>query len=211
MGALQPHPNVRYLSIKRYGSIHFPNWLTKYPSHLPNLVSVTLHGFIHCEHLPQLGQLLFLDTLKLSGMNAIMCMGDNTFYGNGGDGVFPRLKKLEINDMPNLEEWQETGGGEVAFFPKLTDLILKNCPKLERIPSIPSIRDFYAAKTHLLPLEKRFLENMKSMERLTICDCDQLSSLTDILPCDLNSLRDVTIRGCYRFINRWRGSSTHLS
>eukprot|EP00261_Vitis_vinifera_P032016 XP_019073259.1 PREDICTED: putative disease resistance RPP13-like protein 1 isoform X4 [Vitis vinifera] len=119
LNKLQPHPNLKQLSIKHYPGEGFPNWLGD-PSVL-NLVSLELRGCGNCSTLPPLGQLTQLKYLQISGMNGVECVGDE-FYGNAS---FQFLETLSFEDMQNWEKWLCCGE-----FPRLQKLFIRRCPKL---------------------------------------------------------------------------------
>ncbi|WKA01830.1 hypothetical protein VitviT2T_020087 [Vitis vinifera] len=119
LNKLQPHPNLKQLSITNYPGEGFPNWLGD-PSVL-NLVSLELRGCGNCSTLPPLGQLTQLKYLQISRMNGVECVGDE-FYGNAS---FQFLETLSFEDMQNWEKWLCCGE-----FPHLQKLFIRRCPKL---------------------------------------------------------------------------------
>ncbi|KAJ9685225.1 hypothetical protein PVL29_017306 [Vitis rotundifolia] len=120
LNKLQPHPNLKQLSITNYPGEGFPNWLGD-PSVL-NLVSLELRGCGNCSTLPPLGQLTQLKYLQISRMNGVECVGDE-FYGNASSFQF--LETLSFEDMQNWEKWLCCGE-----FPHLQKLFIRKCPKL---------------------------------------------------------------------------------
>ncbi|WKA01825.1 hypothetical protein VitviT2T_020083 [Vitis vinifera] len=119
LNKLQPHPNLKQLSITNYPGEGFPNWLGD-PSVL-NVVSLELRGCGNCSTLPPLGQLTHLKYLQISRMNGVECVGDE-FYGNAS---FQFLETLSFEDMQNWEKWLCRGE-----FPRLQKLFIRRCPKL---------------------------------------------------------------------------------
>ena len=119
LNQLQPHPNLKQLSIKNYPGVRFPNWLGD-PSIL-KLVSLELRGCGNCSTWPPLEQLTHLKYLQISGMNAVECVGGE-FYGNAS---FQSLETLSFGDMPNWEKWLCCGE-----FPHLRELSIRHYPKL---------------------------------------------------------------------------------
>ncbi|KAJ9685216.1 hypothetical protein PVL29_017301 [Vitis rotundifolia] len=116
---LQPHPNLKQLSITNYPGERFPNWLGD-PSVL-NLVFLELRGCGNCSTLPPLGQLTHLKYLQISRMNGVERVGSE-FCGNAS---FQSLETLSFEDMPNWEKWLCFGE-----FPHLQKLSIRHCPKL---------------------------------------------------------------------------------
>ena len=134
LGKLQPHPNLKRLSIINYPGLRFPNWFGD-TLVLNNLVSLQLRGCGNCLTLPPVGQLTHLKRLKISSMARVEHVGSE-FYGTG---FFQSLEKLSFQDMPNWEKWLCCG----ELFPHLQKLSIRMCPKLtEKLPE------------HLLSLEE---------------------------------------------------------
>ncbi|CBI24810.3 unnamed protein product, partial [Vitis vinifera] len=119
LNQLQPHPNLKQLSIKNYPGVRFPNWLGD-PSVL-KLVSLELRGCGNCSTLPPLGQLTHLKYLQISGMSGVKCV-DGEFHGNTS---FRSLETLSFEGMLNWEKWLWCGE-----FPRLRKLSIRWCPKL---------------------------------------------------------------------------------
>ena len=118
---LQPHPNLKRLSIRNYPGLSFPNWFGD-TSVLNNLVSLQLRGCGNCSTLPSIGQLTHLKRLKISSMARVEHVGSE-FYGTA---FFQSLEKLSFEDMPNWEKWLCCG----ELFPRLQKLSMRACPKL---------------------------------------------------------------------------------
>ena len=119
LNQLQPHPNLKQLSIKNYPGVRFPNWLGD-PSVL-KLVSLELRGCGNCSTLPPLGHLTHLKYLQISGMSGVKCV-DGEFHGNTS---FRSLETLSFEGMLNWEKWLWCGE-----FPRLRKLSIRWCPKL---------------------------------------------------------------------------------
>ncbi|KAJ9685832.1 hypothetical protein PVL29_017768 [Vitis rotundifolia] len=119
LNQLQPHPNLKQLSIKNYPGVRFPNWLGD-PLVL-KLVSLELRGCGNCSTLPPLGQLTHLKYLQISGMSGVKCV-DGEFHGNTS---FRSLETLSFEGMLNWEKWLCCGE-----FPRLRKLSIRWCPKL---------------------------------------------------------------------------------
>ncbi|KAJ3680240.1 hypothetical protein LUZ60_016518 [Juncus effusus] len=92
--------------------------------------------------LPPLGQLPSLKILKIIGSNSIVKIGSEflNYHVRGMIIVkipFPKLEILQIEEMPNLEEWclktEENKKGDI-YFPSLKKLNVINCPKLGAMP-----------------------------------------------------------------------------
>ncbi|XXG85107.1 hypothetical protein AAC387_Pa11g0261 [Persea americana] len=65
---LEPHSNLKELSVKNYTGLEFPSWMMK---KLTKLKKISLWSCNRCEHLPPLGQLPFLESLEICIMDAV--------------------------------------------------------------------------------------------------------------------------------------------
>ena len=97
---LQPHQNLKKLTIENYGGARFPNWLGD--AIFANMVFLCLSRCKKCMALPPLGQLSSLQELRISKMERLQNL-DAGFYGNSHMGVKPFgcLKTLWFEDLPN--------------------------------------------------------------------------------------------------------------
>ncbi|XXG84871.1 hypothetical protein AAC387_Pa11g0085 [Persea americana] len=64
---LEPHSNLKKIVFENYPGLNFPSWMTV----LTNLVDIKLWHCNGCEHLPPLGKLCFLESLKIEEMSAV--------------------------------------------------------------------------------------------------------------------------------------------
>ncbi|XP_078158938.1 putative disease resistance protein RGA3 [Carex rostrata] len=169
---LQPHGNLRRLLILNYGGRIFPSWL--HIPLLPKLTHLVLNFCTEPNFIPPFGQLSYLRDLRISGNTEVRNVGDelNTYsllteYGRSKqprEPSYPSLTTLSLNNLLNLGEWQAHDGD----FPRLVDLTIENCPKLEKIGIIPqkvwNVTFKYCPKLKLLTCQS-------VIERLTIHDC----------------------------------------
>ncbi|XP_022925386.1 disease resistance protein RGA2-like [Cucurbita moschata] len=130
---LQPHQNLQALRIRNFAGELLPTCIF-----VENLVELHLDYFKKCETLPMLGQLSKLEVLKINELSAVKSIGCQ-FYGNYCDSrtLFPKLKRLDILQMDNLEQWEEvTALTNSTAFPHLESLTICSCLKLKNIPNI---------------------------------------------------------------------------
>uniref|UniRef100_A0A6N2NHK2 Uncharacterized protein n=1 Tax=Salix viminalis TaxID=40686 RepID=A0A6N2NHK2_SALVM len=132
---LQPHPDIRSLTIEGYGGENFPSWMSTLP--LNNLMVLRLEYCSKLRQLPPLGCLPRLKILEIKGMGAIQCIG-NEFYSSSGRAavLFPALKELTLFRMDGVEEWMVPGGEGDQVFPCLEKLRLDGCSKLRQLPTL---------------------------------------------------------------------------
>ncbi|KAJ8511557.1 hypothetical protein OPV22_001991 [Ensete ventricosum] len=189
LGSLRPQPDLEELRIEGYVGKVLPGWMMD--CSIPNLVELSLVSFVRCEKLPalerlsclkvlklirfpcveclpQLGQLPCLRVLCLGALPGVKRLGSELY---GGGSAFPALEELRLDSMSDLEEWSGTEGED--FLPRLSELELMDCPKLEALPStFPSVNRLTMNvddKLLLSHLERGAFPNLK---HLGICNCD---------------------------------------
>ncbi|CAL5381250.1 unnamed protein product [Camellia sinensis] len=134
LDVMRPFKLLERLTIRWYGSTKFPNWVGDVS--FSKMVFVQLKGSKCCRSLPPLGQLPLLKDLCIEGMSAIKGLGCE-FYGQQcGAKPFPSLERLSFEFMPEWEEWSAFETEGVQPFSHLSELSIKNCPKLVgRLPN----------------------------------------------------------------------------
>nr|XP_029119540.1 disease resistance protein RGA2-like [Elaeis guineensis]XP_029119541.1 disease resistance protein RGA2-like [Elaeis guineensis] len=192
---LQPHSNLKWLSIMHYPGIRFPTWMTGMElasSPIRNLVEITLSQLERCESLPALGHLPFLRSISIFDMNAIKRIGAE-FYGNGG--IFPSLRCLDMRGLPELEEWppEATATDEqVMPFPCLETFSLSECPKLKVAPRVPPSVEEVSIMGNQPLLSALSTGGLYKMRSLTILDERELTCLPEgILQLRMPSLKSL--------------------
>ncbi|KAK4708913.1 hypothetical protein R3W88_029838 [Solanum pinnatisectum] len=133
---------------------------------------------------------------------------------------FNSLEKLKFEDMPEWKQWHVLGNGE---FPALEKLSIQNCPKLiGKLPeNLTSLTELIISRCPVLNLETPVqlsnlqifdvddsplfdnselfgsqLEEMKQIKGLYIGDCNSLTSFPfSILP---NTLKEIGIFRCQK-------------
>ncbi|KAL2509688.1 putative disease resistance RPP13-like protein 1 [Forsythia ovata] len=207
LDALQPHINLRKLTIKDYGGKEFPSWVCD-PS-FEKMTHVHLYGCKKCEALPSFGQLPSLKDLIIEGMDSLEVVGFEIF----GDeylqsGYFPSLETLKFE---NLKEWKEwlSFEDEVKGFRKLCELTIIRCPKLKGFsfifPSLKKLRvksceefstfskppSIPEGTSGSLPGYSEAI-NFPQLHMLILVGCPNLNEL----PTSLLSLQVLEIDGC---------------
>ncbi|XP_034568628.1 uncharacterized protein [Setaria viridis] len=148
LGQLVPPMRLKDLSLEGYSSPRFPSWLMAISHHLPNLTCIELKNLPTCSNLPPLGQLPYLESLRLCDIPNVIKIERGIC---GGKGAFPRLAKFTVAHMDGLEEWNTTCPGEDGveefMFPMLDALKVYECPMLRLKPCPPKCREFLISQS----------------------------------------------------------------
>ncbi|KAF5447790.1 hypothetical protein F2P56_033313 [Juglans regia] len=182
---LQPHANLRSLSIIGYGGKNFPDWIGHHS--FSNIASLYLVKCKHCSVLPPLGQLPSLQSLSITQFDGIDALGRD-FYGNSSSSIKPfgALKVLKFIDMAKLEKWSAFGAeNEGGAFTHLEELQIVNCPKLSgELPIHPS--SLSRLVINKCPLLVTSLPSAATLRQLELRDCNE--ALFKELPTGLQKL-----------------------
>ncbi|GMP78816.1 hypothetical protein CsSME_00034609 [Camellia sinensis var. sinensis] len=214
---------------------------------LQNLVKIEFSECTRCEQVPPLGHLPHLEVIKMYGLSNVKCIGPE-FYGchsvvnhdQCNDGiitgsysgavttataeamavVFPALRELRLEDMPNIEEWcglgvSSSSSNTTMFFPLLEFVHIRDCPELTTIPGhLLSLQELIYGDilhTHRPHLRIRVSRGSKlkigvllvdlleksgtTLRKLTVSSLEELCYLEKNLQ-NLTSLEDLTIEEC---------------
>ncbi|XP_031494943.1 putative disease resistance protein RGA4 [Nymphaea colorata] len=208
---LQPPEGLIELSIICYAGVNFPTWMSSKIYYC--LEEITFCDCKFLESLPSLGHLPNLLRLEISGAERVKDF-DVTSNHVGGTAVFPKLEKLKLIDMLNLEEFLFDAG--IETMPCLRWLKVSFCPKLRVLPFFPALEELsirgveewkgWAIKKDVeMPCLKRMdidgrprsnlkcLPNCPSLEDMTISHCHQLAELPHS-----RFVERLSIQNCYR-------------
>ncbi|MCL7028715.1 hypothetical protein MKW94_002686 [Papaver nudicaule] len=147
LGVLQPHPNLKKLTIQNYGGSRFPDWMGSKMA-LTNLRCLELNRCSNCTELPALGLLPSLEELEIAFLNNLKHIGAEV-YGGHSQVQFPKLITLKIC-LQNLKVW-EFGKGEIM--PNVTSIELIGCRELIALPALgelPSLETLKISHAHRL-------------------------------------------------------------
>ncbi|CAA3015144.1 disease resistance RGA3 [Olea europaea subsp. europaea] len=222
---LQPHPNLKSITIDGFRGTNFPSWTMRMEVFLDGsgwlkfdkLIDVSFYNCKNCEEIPMFGHLPLLKYLTLENLTNVRSIGPS-FYGvsynistsiYGGQEtrvMFPALERLSITNMPNLTEWAEAEVMTVAetracreqVFPCLEELVIENCPKLNTSPShFPCLKSLIIDTIdNDFPLTKILgSSNLTSLEILSIRNISTLTCLSHMKGCR-KYLRELNIEDC---------------
>ncbi|XP_050139644.1 putative disease resistance protein RGA3 [Malus sylvestris] len=147
MEVLQPHSNLKKLSVWRYGGVRFASWF----SSLINLVHLTLWGCHRCQHLPPLDHFPSLKFLKLEEFEKLEYISDTSSSNSMSDEMMTSLECLWVVNCPVLKGWwrahthnnasssSSTENLSLPSFPGLSTLWISNCPNLTCMPLYPNV------------------------------------------------------------------------
>ncbi|KAK4539214.1 hypothetical protein RGQ29_031940 [Quercus rubra] len=173
---LQPHRNLKSLTINGYRGKKFPSWVGLSLHH--NLIEIKLRWFKNCEEVPTLGHLPCLRVLEILGIDKLRCIGSEFYSDESRKNtiLFPALRILKLEYMDNLEAWKDakelTSAGKVSVFPCLEELTLLECTELRYLPDS--------------------LNTCASLQKLVVGGCPKLGCLpgdtSSIIWCDIQDL-----------------------
>ncbi|GKV46856.1 hypothetical protein SLEP1_g53817 [Rubroshorea leprosula] len=143
---LQPHSNLKSLTIENYRGGNCPSWMMKDISgshasfQLNRLVKLKLIDCDECGDISCLELLPELKVLNIKAMPNVKRIGRMSYHQSssmasssqgGGQSIkpFPALRKLKLSRMTQLEEW--TGAQGMVVFPCLEELHIQHCPELK--------------------------------------------------------------------------------
>ncbi|OWM86980.1 hypothetical protein CDL15_Pgr016017 [Punica granatum] len=215
LDGLQPHPNLRWLCLMHNMSARLPQWIMDdMISSVPNLVEISFWDCRNLQHLPPLGLLPHLKSLKLALLFMVDCIDNNNSNVLGNDDVSTRGTTPDT--IVRQEEDHQTMLQK--SFPRLSQLSIVNCPKLTSLPILPQlerltlydvnegIRHGFVEKLSLNRLTiggmktleivpNEWLHGLVSLSRMTIARCPKLTCLSHGMQ-NLNKLRQLIIREC---------------
>ncbi|MED6146641.1 hypothetical protein PIB30_036431 [Stylosanthes scabra] len=190
---LQPHENLKELSICSYGGETFPDWLGL--SGYSYMTKLSLNGCMNCGELHSVGQLPSLQHLEIKSMPR----WQEWHFPDMFDG-FHQLRILSIRNCPMLR------GDLPSHLPALEELNIAGCEKLAcSMPRAPKLNrlsmesyvwneELYHVLISGTPLAKSLLECLGHIQepyikRMVISNCQSaISSSIDYLPVSLQYL-----------------------
>ena len=194
LNSLQPHLNLKKLSIMEYGGLKLPCWIGD--SSFCKMVDVTLINCRKCISLPCLGQLPLLKNLRIEGMEEVKKVGVE-FLGGPSLSIkaFPSLESLSFVNMPKWVNWEHSSS--LQSYPHVQQLTIRNCPQLiKKLPTpLPSIIKLNIWKCPQLGIP---LPSLPSLRKLDLQECNDLVVRSGIDPISLTRFTIYGISGFNR-------------
>ncbi|OAY77097.1 Disease resistance protein RGA2 [Ananas comosus] len=207
---LKPPSSIEMIGITGFSGSEHPKWVHKL-STFKQLETISFRDCRGWQDLPPLGDAPRLKLLDLCRLERVRKL-DNLMYGLR---KFPSLVELRLHDLRELKEWFDTDN----FCPALRVLEIKDCPNLTRLPLLPLalqelriervglktlLEDHANSPPRLLlvciaecpDLESLGMEQVKTLEVLTIRKCKSLAALPNGWCRNLLSLKSVMIEDC---------------
>ncbi|XP_037464496.1 putative disease resistance protein RGA3 [Triticum dicoccoides] len=162
LDALQPHSNLRALTIANHGGTVGPSWLCL-DIWLTSLETLTLEG-VSWSTLPPFGKLSNLKGLNLEKISGMHQFGPRC--GGAPGKCFMRLKTVRFCEMPDLAEW----------------VVEPNC---HSFPSLEKIKCFRCPNLRVMPLSEVSCTNLRSLHvsgcpKMSLPSMPHTSTLTDL-------------------------------
>ncbi|TVU04754.1 hypothetical protein EJB05_47887, partial [Eragrostis curvula] len=141
--SLVPHGELKGLEVREYSGMAIPQWMKK-PNMFKALTKLSMSTCPRCTDLPVVWLSSSLEYLSLHRMDSLttLCKSVNVAAAgyNNSPQIFPKLKRMELVDLPELETWEENSEKEpnsLPVLPQLEELTIRECNKLSTLPESP--------------------------------------------------------------------------
>ncbi|XP_044950183.1 putative disease resistance protein RGA3 [Hordeum vulgare subsp. vulgare] len=156
--ALAPHSEIKVLEIHGYGGTKFSSWMI-HSQMCQCLRKLIIFNCPKCKHLPSAPLLAPLEYLSLGYMDSLTIICKDTDVEvegcNASHQIFPKLKRMFLENLPEFERWTESSAGEphsLVMFPLLEELSMYACPKVASVPSSPVLEKLRIMECYSLPI-----------------------------------------------------------
>ncbi|RZC93486.1 hypothetical protein C5167_007299 [Papaver somniferum] len=200
LAVLQPHSNLKKLTISNYLGFKFPSWMGDIRA-LTNLRFLELYKCSNCTELPALGLLPSLEELVIKNLTKLRHIGVE-IYGAGQcvtEVAFPKLITLIINGTKNLQVW-EFGSREVQvgdIMPRVTSITLFGCtnlialPPLNKLPSLETLTIRHAHQLTSICVGFYCIRRNAMSNRRVICQLNSFSSFPNLVTLDISYMASL--------------------
>ncbi|XP_073144674.1 putative disease resistance protein RGA3 [Henckelia pumila] len=203
---LQPHPNLKALTIKNFRGEHFPSWTMKMTVEqggvLHKLIKIVLIDCEGCQEIPTLGHLPLLKMLRMDRLSNVRSIGPSFYYEDDSSRYvvpFPSLESLTLKDMSSLSDWVEAPNTGATAFPRLEYLKIERCRSMMTGPShdFPSLKRLYISDVRSEVPLANICKKVSSLAELEITsNSDVPSDLVDMLLRNNQQLQALKISRC---------------
>ncbi|XP_060670134.1 putative disease resistance protein RGA4 [Ziziphus jujuba] len=194
---LKPNSKLKELALFGYRGDKLSDWLLS----LTNLVKFSLQK-CKCKNLQPLTQLTTLKVLILDNMPSLKYISNKSDYHNSeitpsaSTEFIKKLEEVRLTELPDLEGWWEESDASLAF-PRLSKLIIEDCPKLHSMPLYPNLKEWLVLKNTSLVT---FINTMKDKSFVKQTMYDESSSKQTVNdknyhPFPLSNLQSLCIIG----------------
>ncbi|KAM2279170.1 hypothetical protein ACFX1S_040045 [Malus domestica] len=217
MEVLQPHSNLKQLTVWFYGGVRFASWF----SSLINIVNLKLYGCERCQHLPPLDHLPSLKKLDLRRLEKLeyILLSEKESSNSMSDEMmrisfFPSsLENLFISQCPVLKGWwrahahnsasssSSTENLSLPSFPSLSTLSIWDCPNLTSMPLYPNVESIELKNTSWKVVDSLFVRGASDITHDVGVDVSasssspHLSKLTHLTLCRIEDLEFIPLEG----------------
>ncbi|PVH37186.1 hypothetical protein PAHAL_6G266100 [Panicum hallii] len=213
--SLLPYGGLKILEIYGYGGHEISQWMRD-PQMFQYLRELIVSNCPRCKDLPIVWLSSSLEHLSLSNMVSLttICHGIDVEAEGCSNSllIFPKLKRMELSYLPELERWAGNSSGELngsIVFLQLEELIIYDCYKLSTLPESPVL-------THLVCIS--YTEDQLVSMSMPLYSWPSLASLKVGLlanmvvfppdqdqqsqsPRPLEALRSLEVKGDYGFVS----------
>jgi len=200
-----PHGKLKILEVHGYGGHVISRWMRN-PQIFQCLRALRISNCPRCKDLPVVWLSSSLEHLYLSYMDSLTTLCKNIDVEaeayNTSLQIFPKLKIMELSDLPKLEKWVKNNAGEPdssVMFPQLEELIIRNCNKLATLPVSPVLK-LLSCHSDSAEVQISMSIPLESWPSLVILDIGLLADLVMPLE-DHQSLRSLKIVGDSSFVS----------
>lgn len=141
--SLVPHDKLKILEVRSYGGHTISEWMRN-PQMFRCLRELIMMECRGCKDLPIVWLSSSLEHLCLRGMESLTTLCKDIDVEAEADNtslqIFPKLKRMELGSLPELDRWAENSAGEIlssVMFPRLEKLEIENCDRLASLPKLP--------------------------------------------------------------------------
>ncbi|XP_068330313.1 putative disease resistance protein RGA4 [Pyrus communis] len=205
MEVLQPHSNLKQLSVYEYSGVRFASWF----SSLINIVNLQLRFCKRCQRLPPLDHLPSLKSLTLLRFDKLEYISEKESSNSMSDEMmrisfFPSLETLKLYNCPVLKGWwrahthnsasssSSTENLSLPSFPRLSTLEIYNCPNLTSMPLYPNVERIELTRSSWKVVDSLFVRGASDITHDVGVDVDVSASSSSP---HLSKLTHLTLRG----------------